>query len=92
MTADTIFSLETCDGNARAGSLVTAHGTIPTPVFMPVGTRATVKAVPQRDVKELGAHVILGNTYHLILKPGMEIIEKAGLESPWRETILPLCS
>jgi len=47
-------------------------------VFMPVGTRGTVKAVPQRDLRELGAHVILGNTYHLVLRPGMDIIEKAG--------------
>jgi queuine tRNA-ribosyltransferase len=64
---------------ARAGLLKTAHGDIPTPVFMPVGTQATVKAVSQRDlIEELDAKIILGNTYHLFLRPGHELIERFG--------------
>lgn len=64
--------------NARAGVLETPHGDIETPVFMPVGTQATVKALSNEDVKYCGASVILGNTYHLYLRPGMEIIKNAG--------------
>jgi queuine tRNA-ribosyltransferase len=64
---------------ARAGLLHTAHGIIETPVFMPVGTQATVKAVPQRDLEnDLGAQIILANTYHLFLRPGHELIRKMG--------------
>jgi queuine tRNA-ribosyltransferase len=63
---------------ARLGRLWTAHGVIDTPVFMPVGTQATVKALEPRDLTELGASVILGNTYHLLLRPGMEIMEAMG--------------
>jgi queuine tRNA-ribosyltransferase len=64
---------------ARAGVIHTAHGDIPTPVFMPVGTQATVKAVPQRDlIEELDARIILANTYHLFLRPGHELIESFG--------------
>ena len=64
---------------ARAGLLKTAHGDIPTPVFMPVGTQATVKAVSQRDLmEELDAKIILANTYHLFLRPGHELIERFG--------------
>lgn len=64
--------------SARLGRLWTAHGVIDTPVFMPVGTQATVKALEPRDLKELGASIILGNTYHLLLRPGMEIMETMG--------------
>jgi len=64
--------------NARAGILETAHGVIETPVFMPVGTQATVKALSSEEVKYCRASVILGNTYHLYLRPGMEIIKNAG--------------
>jgi len=64
--------------NARAGMLETAHGAIETPVFMPVGTQATVKALSNEEVKYCGAGIILGNTYHLYLRPGMEIIKNAG--------------
>ncbi|MDP2921530.1 MAG: tRNA guanosine(34) transglycosylase Tgt [Candidatus Omnitrophota bacterium] len=64
--------------NARVGVIETAHGTIETPVFMPVGTQATVKALSSEEVKYCGASVILGNTYHLYLRPGMEIIKNAG--------------
>ncbi|MBB63703.1 MAG: tRNA guanosine(34) transglycosylase Tgt, partial [Waddliaceae bacterium] len=63
---------------ARLGSIETEHGTIQTPIFMPVGTRAAVKTVTNEQLKDIGAQIILGNTYHLMLKPGMEIMEKAG--------------
>ena len=66
------------DTNARLGILKTPHGEIRTPVFMPVGTRGSVKAVSPAELHELDADIILGNTYHLFLRPGMEIIAKAG--------------
>ncbi len=72
------FKLEAKSGNARAGVVKTAHGDIPTPIFMPVGTRATVKAVTQTDLELMDAKIILGNTYHLYLRPGHELIEKMG--------------
>ena len=66
------FTVETNDPDtmARVGKLVTAHGSFPTPVFMPVGTRAVVKTMTPRDLKETGASIILGNTYHLALQIG----------------------
>ena len=64
--------------NARAGVLRTAHGTVETPVFMPVGTQASVKAITPRDLNEVGAQIILGNTYHLYLRPGHALVEEAG--------------
>ena len=63
---------------ARAGELITPHGVINTPVFMPVGTLATVKAMSERELHEIGSQIILGNTYHLYLRPGEEIISEAG--------------
>ena len=63
---------------ARAGELITPHGIIRTPVFMPVGTLATVKAMSPRELDEIGSQIILGNTYHLYLRPGPEILAKAG--------------
>jgi len=73
------FKLENVSGNARAGVITTPHGKIETPIFMPVGTRATVKGVMPRDLKEdIGAQIILGNTYHLYLRPGHELIAEAG--------------
>ncbi len=63
---------------ARCGRLYTAHGLIDTPVFMPVGTQATVKALEPRDLQELGASIILGNTYHLLLRPGTGVVEQSG--------------
>lgn len=66
------------DGRARAGVLHTSHGDVPTPVFMPVGTQGTVKAVSPRDLKDLGATMILANTYHLYLRPGDERIARLG--------------
>ena len=63
---------------ARLGRIETAHGVIETPMFMPVGTRGTVKTLTEHQVKEVGAQIILGNTYHLMLRPGSELIKKAG--------------
>lgn len=67
------------NSSARTGTITTAHGTIQTPIFMPVGTLGTVKGVFQRDLKEIvKAQIILGNTYHLYLRPGTEVLEQAG--------------
>ncbi len=66
------------DGKARAGLLETDHGVIETPVYMPVGTQGSVKATEQRELIEMGTEIILGNTYHLYLRPGIDIIEQAG--------------
>lgn len=74
----TCFTLEATDGAARAGTIQTAHGEIRTPAFMPVGTKATVKSLHPDEVKELGADVILGNTYHLHFRPGEGLIEELG--------------
>lgn len=63
---------------ARVGKLETAHGSVETPVFMPVGTQGTVKTLSPRDLDELGAEIILSNTYHLYIRPGIDIIEGAG--------------
>src|SRR5512141_410344 len=65
-------------GRARAGVFHTPHGDIPTPVFAPVGTAATVKGVPPRDLKELGATLVLSNTYHLYLRPGDDLVARLG--------------
>jgi queuine tRNA-ribosyltransferase len=67
------------NSNARAGEMTTAHGNIKTPIFMPVGTAGSVKAVHQRELKDdIQAQIILGNTYHLYLRPGLEVLQKAG--------------
>ena len=66
------------DGLGRRGELSTAHGSVQTPAFMPVGTRGAVKAITQRDLLDLGAEIILGNTYHLYLRPGDGLIARAG--------------
>ena len=66
------------DSKARLGKITTNHGEIETPIFMPVGTRATVKTMTPEELKDIGAQIILSNTYHLFLRPGTEIIEKAG--------------
>ena len=72
------FQVETHAGTARSGRLVTPHGEIQTPVFMPVGTLASVKGVPQDILEELGVQILLGNTYHLYLRPGVETVRKLG--------------
>ena len=70
------FKLISKDKNARLGKLETAHGDIDTPIFMPVGTAASVKAMHLRDVEASGAQIILANTYHLMLRPGQKNIKK----------------
>ena len=75
------FIIQSTDGasSARAGTLETAHGKVQTPIFMPVGTAGSVKAVHQYELTEqIKAQIILGNTYHLYLRPGTEVLEKAG--------------
>jgi queuine tRNA-ribosyltransferase len=72
------FEVLATDGAARAGVLRTAHGEIETPVFMPVGTKATVKTLDPDEVRALGAQIILGNTYHLYFRPGAELISELG--------------
>ncbi len=66
------------NSHARLGRLVTAHGTVETPAFMPVGTQGTVKAMLPRDLREMGCQILLGNTYHLYLRPGHELVRKLG--------------
>jgi queuine tRNA-ribosyltransferase len=82
------FELLKHDGRARRGRLTTAHGTIETPAFMPVGTAATVKAATPEDVRATGAEILLCNTYHLMLRPGAERVAKLGglhkfMNWPW---------
>ncbi len=72
------FSIHATDGPARAGCLTTAHGVIQTPAFMPVGTRAAVTGLTAHELRELGAEMILGNTYHLALRPGPEAMRQLG--------------
>jgi len=72
------FQIEARSGPARAGRLTTPHGEVETPVFMPVGTLASVKGVPQDVLEELGVQILLGNTYHLYLRPGVEQVRKLG--------------
>jgi queuine tRNA-ribosyltransferase len=73
-----VFEVTARDGSARAGILHTAHGVVRTPMFMPVGTKATVKSVDPDELHALGAQVILGNTYHLHLRPGEDLIAELG--------------
>jgi queuine tRNA-ribosyltransferase len=73
-----LFQIEAASGSARLGRLVTPHGEVETPVFMPVGTLASVKGVPQEILEELGVQILLGNTYHLYLRPGVEQVRKLG--------------
>jgi queuine tRNA-ribosyltransferase len=85
------FTVHAKDGAARAGTIVTAHGEVATPAFMAVGTAATVKAMQTRDVRDTGTDVVLGNTYHLMLRPGAErVAELGGLHAfmNWPHTIL----
>jgi queuine tRNA-ribosyltransferase len=72
------FHIDATSGKARTGRLLTPHTAIETPVFMPVGTVASVKGVPQDTLEELGAQIILGNTYHLYLRPGVETVRRMG--------------
>jgi queuine tRNA-ribosyltransferase len=72
------FELHATDGAARRGTLALAHGTVQTPAFMPVGTYGTVKAMTPAELVEIGAHIVLGNTFHLWLRPGLEVIRAHG--------------
>src|SRR6478735_83789 len=72
------FNVAATDGAARTGTLTLAHGVVETPVFMPVGTYGTVKAMSPAELHEIGARIVLGNTYHLWLRPGLDVIAKHG--------------
>jgi queuine tRNA-ribosyltransferase len=72
------FELHATDGAARRGTLALAHGTVDTPAFMPVGTYGTVKAMSPAELTEIGAQIVLGNTFHLWLRPGLEVIAAHG--------------
>ena len=72
------YELQAKDGNARAGVFHTPHGPIPTPIFAPVGTQATVKALTPAQLDELGCSLVLANTYHLFLRPGADLVEEMG--------------
>ena len=72
------FELLATDGAARRGRLTTAHGVVETPAFMPVGTRGTVKALGPDDLRAAGASIVLGNTYHLLVRPGHELVREMG--------------
>ncbi len=85
------FSIHATDGAARRATLHLAHGAVETPAFMPVGTYGTVKAMSPDELEQIGAHIVLGNTFHLWLRPGLEVIEKhGGLHSfmGWQHPIL----
>ena len=72
------FQIEAASGGGRVGKLITPHGAVETPVFMPVGTLASVKGVPQDLLEELGVQILLGNTYHLYLRPGVDVVRRMG--------------
>ena len=72
------YKLQAECGGARAGLLRTPHGTFKTPMFMPVGTQATVKTLTPEELYDMGAQVILSNTYHLFLRPGEDLVREAG--------------
>ncbi|HZR64461.1 MAG TPA: tRNA guanosine(34) transglycosylase Tgt [Terriglobales bacterium] len=85
------FEISKLSGTARRGTLHTPHGPVETPVFMPVGTQATVKGVPQDVLEGLGVQILLGNTYHLYLRPGVDLVRKLGglhLFMSWPRAIL----
>jgi queuine tRNA-ribosyltransferase len=73
-----VFTLHKTDGNARLGTLHTAHGDVQTPAFMPVATQGSVKTIDPNDLRSMGANIVLGNTYHLYLRPGVETVQKFG--------------
>lgn len=84
------FKIKAKDGLARSGLLKTPHGEINTPVFMPVGTKASVKTLSQQDLENLNAEIILANTYHLYLRPGEELIKKQGQLHKWMNWKKPM--
>lgn len=78
MTADVRFRISQACGRARAGVLETPHGAVPTPAFMPVATKGTVKTLTPAQLREAGVHIVLSNTYHLALRPGEELVAQLG--------------
>ena len=76
------FKLESTSGRARAGRMTTPHGTVSTPTFMPVGTHGALKAMTTDHARATGSQILLGNTYHLALRPGEELVEKLGGPDP----------
>src|SRR4026208_1036074 len=78
MSAPFAFQLFNTDCDARRGELITSHGKVQTPAFMPVGTQATVKGLIPDDVRATGAEIVLGNTFHLMLRPGAERVAALG--------------
>src|SRR5258706_7842413 len=80
MTQNITFKIEKTDkkSRARAGVLTSPHGVVHTPMFVPVGTQATVKTLSSHDLKDIGAEIVLANTYHLMLRPGVEVVKKMG--------------
>src|SRR6185295_3117288 len=78
MTLENFFTLDGRDGEARTGRLTTPHGVVRTPAFMPVGTAGAMKGLHWREVRDAGTDVVLGNTYHLMLRPGAERIAALG--------------
>jgi len=79
MTNNSFRLIQTCpDSRARAGELITPHGRVPTPVFLPVGSQATIKTLTPEELKDIGIAIVLANTYHLYLRPGISVIEKMG--------------
>src|SRR5947207_12368163 len=72
------YTLLATDGTARAGVVHTAHGDVPTPAFMPVGTKATVKSVDPAELRALGTSILLGNSYHLHFRPGEDVVAELG--------------
>lgn len=74
----TFFTLVDAEGDARAGALHTPHGDVPTPAFMPVATQGSVKALDSADLRDIGANIVLANTYHLYLRPGTDIVDEHG--------------
>src|SRR3990167_838596 len=78
MATRIMFDILTTKGKARRGKLTLPHGVVETPIFMPIATRASVKTLSSSDVVKLGAQIILNNTYHLLLRPGLEAMKKLG--------------
>jgi hypothetical protein len=73
-----VLSIDAVDGSARAGTVTVSGGAYTTPLFMPVGTRGTIKYLSAADYERVGAQVVLGNTYHLMLRPGADVVERFG--------------
>src|SRR5437879_8184684 len=83
------FTLDATSGPARAGTLTLPHGTVETPVFMPVGTQGTVRALSPNDLRNAGATLVLANTYHLHVRPGEQVVRKPGARIPYWVWVVP---